>query len=314
MYVLKNNKGSSTLEASIVLPLFLFFLLFFIYISNIYTVKGVIYEGAVETAEYMAEYAYLTDCFEDVKIADWDSGFTNVNRSGDDQDVFDAIKKYKSYATNIDSYTYNNWVSSAKYNFDPGTSRSPNMLTGDEEIDEDDNLVHQELLGTSLSYRHWLNHVSGDDGSHDFQIRKGSIGPGPSCFLLTTENEVTQFPTPNKQFSTYICNIKHTPKTLDIKSEEYEQYFGFGNYFSLKYDEDSKQIVTQDGKKYLTVFDGDIYITPHEFTTLYKTYNFESVDTLQSTQITNYIPLESKVNTFFDYGMNLMNTQSENLL
>lgn len=251
---------------------------------------------------------------KDVKIADWDSGFTNVNRSGDDQDVFDAIKKYKSYATNIDSYTYNNWVSSAKYNFDPGTSRSPNMLTGDEEIDEDDNLVHQELLGTSLSYRHWLNHVSGSDGSHDFQIRKGSIGPGPSCFLLTTENEVTQFPTPNKQFSTYICNIKHTPKTLDIKSEEYEQYFGFGNYFSLKYDTDSKQIVTQDGKKYLTVFDGDIYITPHEFTTLYKTYNFESVDTLQSTQITNYIPLESKVNTFFDYGMNLMNTQSENLL
>ena len=71
MYVLKNNKGSSTLEASIVLPLFLFFLLFFIYISNIYTVKGVIYEGAVETAEYMAEYAYLTDCFEDVKIADY---------------------------------------------------------------------------------------------------------------------------------------------------------------------------------------------------------------------------------------------------
>ena len=66
---------------------------------------------------------------------------------------------------------------------------------GDEEIDEDDNLVHQELLGTSLSYRHWLNHVgntihfSGD--SHDFQIRKGPIGPGPSCFLLTTENEVT---------------------------------------------------------------------------------------------------------------------------
>lgn len=251
---------------------------------------------------------------KDVKIADWDSGFTNVNRSGDDQDVFDAIKKYKSYTTNIDSYTYNNWVSSAKYNFDPGTSRSPNMLTDDEEMNEEDGLVHQELLGTSLGYRHWLNHVSGDSGSHDFQIRKGPIGPGPSCFLLTTENEVTQFPTPNKQFSTYICNIKHTPKTLDIKSEEYEQYFGFGNYFSLKYDEDSGQIVTQDGKKYLTVFDGDIYITPHEFTTLYKTYNFESVDTLQSTQITNYIPLESKVNTFFDYGMNLMNTQSENLL
>jgi hypothetical protein len=62
------------------------------------------------------------------------------------------------------------------------------------------------------------------------------------------------------------------------------------------------------------VFDGDIYITPHEFTTLYKAYNFESVDTLQSTQITNYIPLESKVNTYFDYGMNLRNTTSANLM
>lgn len=70
---------------------------------------------------------------------------------------------------------------------------------------------------------------------------------------------------------------------------------------------------TSFGKQAI-VFDGDIYITPHELTTEYKTYNFESIDTLQSTQITNYIPLESKVNTFFDYGMNLRNTLSPNLL
>ncbi|MEE3484900.1 MAG: hypothetical protein VZQ98_11340 [Bacteroidales bacterium] len=62
------------------------------------------------------------------------------------------------------------------------------------------------------------------------------------------------------------------------------------------------------------MFDGDIYITPHEFTTEFKTYHFQSVDTLQSTQITNYIPLESKVNTYFDYGMNLLNTNSANLM
>jgi hypothetical protein len=65
---------------------------------------------------------------------------------------------------------------------------------------------------------------------------------------------------------------------LDIKSEEYEQYFGFGNYFNLKYN--GNELVTEDNKRYLTVFDGDIYITPHEFTTMYKTYNFESVDTI----------------------------------
>lgn len=250
------------------------------------------------------------NAIKDVKMADWDSGFTNVNRAGDDQNVFDAIKKYKSYTTNIDSFSYNNWASFAKYNFDPGTSKSANMLDPSEE-DVNDSTEHQEILGISGSYTYWL-----EKDRYDMQLRKGPIGPGPSCFLLTTENESGSFGTSNKQFSTCICNIKHTPKTLEIKSEEYEQYFGFGNYFSLTYTGtgNNRELVTQDNKKYLTVFDGDIYITPHEFTTMYKTYNFESVDTLQSTQITNYIPLESKINTFFDYGMNLMNTQSENLL
>ena len=64
----------------------------------------------------------------------------------------------------------------------------------------------------------------------------------------------------------------------------------------------------------MVVFDGDIYITPQEITTMYKTYDFMSYDTLQSMQITNFVPMESKVNTFFDYGMNLLNTNSSNLL
>jgi len=75
------------------------------------------------------------NAIKDVKMADWDSGFTNITRAGDEQNVFDAIKKYKSYSTNIDSYSYNNWASFAKYDFDPGESKSPNMLTGDETID-----------------------------------------------------------------------------------------------------------------------------------------------------------------------------------
>jgi hypothetical protein len=31
-------------------------------------------------------------------------------------------------------------------------------------------------------------------------------------------------------------------------------------------------------------------------------------------QVTNYVPLESKVNTYLDYGRNLRNTESENLI
>ena len=67
----KNNKGSISVEAAIAFPLFLFVMLFFIYLSNIYTVKAAIYEGAVETTEYMAEFAYLTDSFEEVGIIDY---------------------------------------------------------------------------------------------------------------------------------------------------------------------------------------------------------------------------------------------------
>jgi hypothetical protein len=32
----------------------------------------------------------------------------------------------------------------------------------------------------------------------------------------------------------------------------------------------------------MVVFDGDIYITPQEITTMYKAYDFMSYDTLQS--------------------------------
>ena len=68
---MNSNRGSVSIEASISLPLFLFVVLFFINVANIYTVKAVVYEGAVETAEYMAEYAYFTDCFEEADVIDY---------------------------------------------------------------------------------------------------------------------------------------------------------------------------------------------------------------------------------------------------
>ena len=119
---------------------------------------------------------------------------------------------------------------------------------------------------------------------------------------------------PRNRFYTSICNITHVAKNSDVQADEYIQYYGFGNYFNLVYDEHTNTFKTEDGHSSLVVFDGDIYITPHELTTMYKAYDFNSADTLQSTQVVNYIPLESKINTYFDYGMNLRNTQSENLL
>ncbi len=59
-----NDKGAASIEAAIALPVFLFTVLAFIYMAEIHTVRGVVYEGVIETAEYMAEYAYLSDCID----------------------------------------------------------------------------------------------------------------------------------------------------------------------------------------------------------------------------------------------------------
>ena len=243
---------------------------------------------------------------KDVKMADWNSAFTDVVRK-EDLNIDTAIKKYRSYTTNIDSFTYNNWVSFCKYNLKAGN--------GDATYNDPDETWHtSEMIGTLDQYEQWFE----DGGPITGFVRNGFIGPGPSCFLLTTKEETGGFSQPYPRFYTSICNITHNPKTEDLHSEEFEPYYGFGNYFNLKYIE-GKGLRTEDpdgnfDQDYMLVFDGDVYITPHEFTTMYKTYNFESIDTLQSTQITNYIPLESKVNTCFDYGMNLVNTNSENIL
>ncbi|MCR5213455.1 MAG: pilus assembly protein [Eubacterium sp.] len=65
-----NDRGSASIEAAIAFPLLLFMMLAFIYMAELNTVKGLVYEGAVETSEYMAEYAYLTDCFPEADAMD----------------------------------------------------------------------------------------------------------------------------------------------------------------------------------------------------------------------------------------------------
>jgi hypothetical protein len=77
---------------------------------------------------------YNVNIVKDVKMANWNDGFTSVNRVTNDdytEAVFDAVKKYRSYTTNIDSFVYNNWVSFGKYDFRPGVASAPNMNLGD---------------------------------------------------------------------------------------------------------------------------------------------------------------------------------------
>jgi len=151
------------------------------------------------------------------------------------------------------------------------------------------------MLSDPDRYSDWID----DSGSSDKEttqnesdVRMGYIGPGSSCFLLTTEKETGRFPLYSEDSNNYIytsiCNLTHNPRITDVESDEYVSYYGFGNWFNLKlkqYDQetDTYEYITDTDKDFLTVFDGDVYITPHEFATMYKAYDFNSGDTLQST-------------------------------
>jgi len=57
-----------------------------------------------------------------------------------------------------------------------------------------------------------------------------------------------------------------------------------------------------------------VFVTPVEFTPIHKTYDFNSsADTIPSSQINEYVVMESQFNSFFDYGCNFRNTGNNNV-
>lgn len=260
---------------------------------------------------------------KDVKLPQWYDGFSNLQIDGT-AIAGGGIKKYEEFQTNIDNYQYDNWVSFGLYDMRISFNDSqPNTGEAGEHS-------RSALFLAPESPKN--RNVGLSNGQIAYCESRGWIGPGPSCFLVTVDKEVGQaLHSTNNNGDVAICNIQHEISSGQSEPDEFIQYFGFGNFFKLN----PKYEVDQSGNNMLVgytvahnyecapnsseetkmvVFDGDVYITPQEITTMYKTYDFMSNDTLQSMQITNYVPMESKVNTFFDYGMNLLNTNSSNLL
>ncbi len=56
-----NNNGSASLEATIIVPLFIFVVLAVYHMGESRLCQEVLYEAAIETGEYVAEYAYVAD-------------------------------------------------------------------------------------------------------------------------------------------------------------------------------------------------------------------------------------------------------------
>ncbi|MCM1272580.1 MAG: pilus assembly protein [Clostridium sp.] len=58
---LKNNRGNTVVEATLILPIFLFAMLALYGFCQCKIAENLIFEAASETAEYLAEYAYIGD-------------------------------------------------------------------------------------------------------------------------------------------------------------------------------------------------------------------------------------------------------------
>lgn len=258
---------------------------------------------------------YQISQIKDVKIPEWFDGFSNLQLDGVTI-AEGGIKKYQQFTTSIDKFTFDNWISFALYDLKiSGEDMDVNL--------QDDSHISVYIAGDhgSDQMRREIDDTGTNPGlgaaGKKWGMTKGWIGPGGSCFLMSIDGDGQKFHS-STGVDTAICNIRHDISSGSSEPDEFIQYFGFGNFFRLQINSDGSayNVVHNDGEQNNTVlvFDGDIYITPQELTTLYKTYDFMSKDTLQSVQVTNFVPMESKVNTFFDYGMNLLNTNSSNLL
>ena len=84
--------GSATVEATLIMPLMLMVIYMIWSVGCCMIMKNVIYEGLLETAEYMAEYEYLYELVEEGLISEGDL------------DVADTVVSVTSAYTNIKSY------------------------------------------------------------------------------------------------------------------------------------------------------------------------------------------------------------------
>lgn len=291
--------------------------------------------------QYYYEYSNLGENIsnlkkiQDVKNPLWEDAYSNIqlgSTSNDKTGITSATKQYKSYVTSIGNKEYLNWVCNAMYDIKGYKTDVNNdqhydgwaLVQKDDLSDyaEDKNWykIGFNLPDNSTFIKFFTDHQDYTIGEHNdytkYPLRvpsnSGFVGPGPVCFIsdvAMTENvyNTMLYNTP-VAVGTAIANIQHKPiqyaglsnsdKTLDV-------YYGFGNYKNINYGENATN--------FINVFDGDVYIVPFEIVQMFKTYDFNSNDTLQSAQFIYYVPIETPINTYFDYGMNYMNTQSKTL-
>lgn len=290
-----------------------------------------------------------------VRMLNWEDGFSNHVMDG--SMLSNAVKKYKSYAKNISTSSYLNWVCSSKYDIPVGTSNeygwTDKPWTNVVEFTNVDNAnKHKKRTYPAIgpigpAARCLVVQLDGDKESLDDLIPdksspeisrelknvfgevvttnliKNGHHTGLEGVLILPHSEPTEHGDDNKLFykdpeevselnsypGTLLCEITHPAihySGKDMSSKQYDTYYGFGDYKACSLGEN-------DVNK-ISVFTGDMYTQIYEIEGMYKAYDFnDDKSSLQSMQTIHYIPMESTINQYFDYGMNYRNTNNANL-
>lgn len=289
--------------------------------SNVYTYNfGSISSSLLNNGNYYIECSEVTcnklnltksydiQTVSDVRNLNWEDGFTNHQYDGNT--IKTATKKYKTYISTVGTSEYLNWVCSSKYDIPIGTDNEYGWTEGHwTDVCE---FTNTGTGGTKHWERAWEAY--------------GPIGPGPQCLLINVSkgsNDVILSKLISHRLGqdyidsrhiysssqdiytlgTLLCNIQHKAlqfSGLTSEDKKYDIYYGFGN--------------TYDISKDCEVFDGDTYVQICELVGAFKAYDFnDDKDSLPSMQTVFHIPMETNINTYFDYGMNYHNTHSANL-
>lgn len=282
-----------------------------------------------------------------VRMLNWEDGFSNHVMNG--SKISNAVKKYKSYAKNIFTSSYLNWVCSSKYDIPVGTSDEPGWIEGGwqdvvEFTNVDNSGEHEKRTFQAIgpigpAARCLVVQLSDKKEKLDDLIdtKDGSIVASHSLKYIfgevITTNPITNYYSPsalggilipsfdpqvnskdpeevsklNSYPGTLLCEITHPAihySGKDMSSKQYDTYYGFGDY----------KAYSSDGVNKINVFTGDTYTQIYEIEGMYKAYDFnDDKSSLQSMQTIHYIPMESTINQYFDYGMNYRNTNNANL-
>ncbi|QOR57746.1 hypothetical protein [uncultured phage cr131_1] len=294
-------------------------------------------------------YSMLIREISNVRMLNWEDGFSNHVMDG--SKISNAVKKYKSYVKNISTSSYLNWVCSSKYDIPVGTSNEFGWTEGIwKDVVEFTNVKnsgnHEHRTFPSIgpigpAARCLIILLSDDREQLDKLIDSlyGNIIKSHSLKYIfgevITTNPITNYYSPsdlggvlipsfdpqvnskdpeevsklNSYPGTLLCEITHPAihySGKDMSSKQYDTYYGFGDYKKINTDKNASN------KAY--VFTGDTYTLIYEIEGMYKAYDFnDDKSSLQSMLTIHYIPMESTINQYFDYGMNYRNTNNVNL-